>query len=417
MGLAASQARLLTITSRLSNTELRQQQIANTKMRLSADQEQVSTKYSNALNNQTLTLNDAPMTYSDLVAAGYSVVRTSDGASTQATTRTIERTTKNESLKPSMTVEAKKAQEPQKPTVTRPASQPTAPVQPTNRQKLDFSNLNQTITYLQQYDSTSNSMTSGGYIEGVRGTALGQVNSLYNQAVARGSYNSSSVQALKTLSSHVTTYLGLGNGHLNNLSAFISEKNAAVSADSYDVSVYNSLVSDKSSTIWTTYNSQKSSYDTQNAAWTAWSNYDTNHKTWENELAQLENAWTAYNNSSVTETVTEELEAKNDLVEALKSNSDFLIQGILSGYLTLMKDGQEVSLAGSKEISTVYDKTDDAQAEAEYKAEMAKINRKEKALDNEMKRLDTEHSALQTELESIKAIISDHAGKDFNLFS
>jgi len=260
-------------------------------------------------------------------------------------------------------------------------------------------------------------MTSGGYIEGVRGTALGQVNSLYNQAVARGSYNSSSVQALKTLSSHVTTYLGLGNGHLNNLSAFISEKNAAVSADSYDVSVYNSLVSDKSSTIWTTYNSQKSSYDTQNAAWTAWSNYDTNHKTWENELAQLENAWTAYNNSSVTETVTEELEAKNDLVEALKSNSDFLIQGILSGYLTLMKDGQEVSLAGSKEISTVYDKTDDAQAEAEYKAEMAKINRKEKALDNEMKRLDTEHSALQTELESIKAIISDHAGKDFNLFS
>jgi len=109
MGLAASQARLLTITSRLSNTELRQQQIANTKMRLSADQEQVSTKYSNALNNQTLTLNDAPMTYSDLVAAGYSVVRTSDGASTQATTRTIERTTKNESLKPSMTVEAKKS--------------------------------------------------------------------------------------------------------------------------------------------------------------------------------------------------------------------------------------------------------------------------------------------------------------------
>ena len=196
MGLAASQARLLTITSRLSNTELRQQQIANTKMRLSADQEQVSTKYSNALNNQTLTLNDAPMTYSDLVAAGHSVVRTSDGA-----------------------------------------------------------------------------------------------------------------------------YAG--------------------------------------------------------AAQTA----------------------------------------SNKSFEQMLNNSDFLIQGILSGYLTLMKDGQQVSLAGSKEISTVYDKSDDAQAEAEYNAAMAKINRKEKALDSEMKRLDTEHSALQTELESIKSIISDHAGKDFNLFS
>ena len=127
----------------------------------------------------------------------------------------------------------------------------------------------------------------------------------------------------------------------------------------------------------------------------------------ENETQNITQNITTNNSSSTS---------ANSLAQML-NNSDFLIQGILSGYLTLMKDGQQVSLAGSKEISTVYDKSDDAQAEAEYNAAMAKINRKEKALDNEMKRLDTEHSALQTELESIKSIISDHAGKDFNLFS
>ncbi len=45
MGLAASQARLLTITSRLSSVELRQQRIAMDKMRLANDSEAVSTKY------------------------------------------------------------------------------------------------------------------------------------------------------------------------------------------------------------------------------------------------------------------------------------------------------------------------------------------------------------------------------------
>ena len=415
MGLAASQARLLTITSRLSNTELRQQQIANTKMRLSADQEQVSTKYSNALNNQTLTLNDAPMTYYDLVAAGYSVVRTSDGVSTQATTRTIERTTKNESLKPSMTVEAKKAQEPQKPTVTRPASQPTAPVQPTT---VDFAPVFSELSKLNEKAREYN--TKGGAIDSFRWSMGSQITSLKTIATKVAAVTTSAVERVSTLQdswSKNITYTGKTNPWLTNFPQYMNDYNSAYSACMSAQSSYNAQVNNQNSSMWKQYNSQKSSYDTQNDAWTAWNNYDANHKTWENEVAQLENAWAAYNNSSVTVTETEEVEAKNDLAEALKSNSDFLIQGILSGYLTLMKDGQQVSLAGSKEISTVYDKSDDAQAEAEYNAAMAKINRKEKALDNEMKRLDTEHSALQTELESIKSIISNHASKDFNLFS
>ena len=50
MGMAASQARLLTITARLADNELRSQTINNAKMRLAAQSSQVSENYINALN-------------------------------------------------------------------------------------------------------------------------------------------------------------------------------------------------------------------------------------------------------------------------------------------------------------------------------------------------------------------------------
>ncbi len=54
MGLAASQARLLSITSRMSDNELRSQLINNAKMRLTADTSKVSDEYIAALNKTQL---------------------------------------------------------------------------------------------------------------------------------------------------------------------------------------------------------------------------------------------------------------------------------------------------------------------------------------------------------------------------
>lgn len=54
MGLAASQARLLSITQRMSDNELRAQLINNQKMRLSSESSQVSENYINALNKTNL---------------------------------------------------------------------------------------------------------------------------------------------------------------------------------------------------------------------------------------------------------------------------------------------------------------------------------------------------------------------------
>lgn len=54
MGLAASQARLLTITARLADNELKSQTINNAKMRLATQSSQASENYISALNNATM---------------------------------------------------------------------------------------------------------------------------------------------------------------------------------------------------------------------------------------------------------------------------------------------------------------------------------------------------------------------------
>lgn len=56
MGLSASQARMLSLTSRLSDLELRAQGASNAKIRLSDQAEQASQKYSDALDKQKLTI-------------------------------------------------------------------------------------------------------------------------------------------------------------------------------------------------------------------------------------------------------------------------------------------------------------------------------------------------------------------------
>ncbi len=55
MGMSASQARLLAITSRMNDVEFKSQQVANTKIRLADESEQVANAYTKALNQQKLT--------------------------------------------------------------------------------------------------------------------------------------------------------------------------------------------------------------------------------------------------------------------------------------------------------------------------------------------------------------------------
>lgn len=77
----------------------------------------------------------------------------------------------------------------------------------------------------------------------------------------------------------------------------------------------------------------------------------------------------------------------------------------------------DTSVSSNTRLAIETDSTQLAKAEAEYNAATAKINRKEKLLDNDLKALDTEHNALKTEYDSVKSLIGDNIDKSFQLFS
>jgi len=72
MGMSASQARLLSITSRLTNNEFRAQTITNSKLRLASESEEASRKYMDALESKKLMYgvydDNGDRTYTDLTA-------------------------------------------------------------------------------------------------------------------------------------------------------------------------------------------------------------------------------------------------------------------------------------------------------------------------------------------------------------
>ncbi|MBQ9688579.1 hypothetical protein IJV79_02960, partial [bacterium] len=108
-----------------------------------------------------------------------------------------------------------------------------------------------------------------------------------------------------------------------------------------------------------------------------------------------------------------------------KLNSpDWLQEQLTIGNITIARQEEDGSLA-KKQYNTslsyvAIDKMGDeviALAQAEYEAEVNRIARKEKKIDNELACIETEHSALEQQKESIKAVQEHNIEKGFQLFS
>ncbi len=511
MGLAASQARLLTITSRMSNNELRQQRIAMDKMRLASDSDKVSQKYSEALNNQTLKMSDGtkeiPLTYDNLKPFGYEVRRTSDGY----TTKNLEKPNPAnypKALDVTKVPEGKKWENSLKNIIQQYGEYPTTKTG--NIQQIfanatvpSIDNNEWTTTYksnataLEQSASETSAEIGTSLLELLQKQEYDKVIQIASDGKDGGvptEMAQQNIQAIaNSLITSITQTLGISNNSvfqsetqkfLEELKAGIvgyQDKNkhtqhgkAAVGAlkdanngiigngtskgllggserDEYFLNVSElarRLVAialntngGQNYTLGTAPNSSKidlnlsqsysvtsSSKGLTQAQWEqqaqkAFNSGNYSMLTWNDALNIAKGSVKIYEPDSSGKITTDydkalaDYNARTDLQSQLQSNPQFLIQGLLSGYFVLMKDGQQVSLTSDTKFLTEYDKSDDAAAEAEYKSQIAKINRKEKLLDNQAKRLDTEYSALSTELETIKSIISTHASKDFSLFS
>ena len=72
---------------------------------------------------------------------------------------------------------------------------------------------------------------------------------------------------------------------------------------------------------------------------------------------------------------------------------------------------------GNGAITEEYDRTDDAEAEAEYQTTQDRLQALDKKLELKLDQLETERSSIQTEIDSISKVIEDNIDSSFKAFS
>lgn len=102
---------------------------------------------------------------------------------------------------------------------------------------------------------------------------------------------------------------------------------------------------------------------------------------------------------------------------------EYLQEMITSGQWTIQQpsmneedEWSDFSWQSSTNIQSVSDTTDDAAAEAEYEAELARIQKRDKTLELRLEQIETEEQAVEKELESVKGIVKDNIQQSFQTF-
>lgn len=89
----------------------------------------------------------------------------------------------------------------------------------------------------------------------------------------------------------------------------------------------------------------------------------------------------------------------------------------LEYYSTKDKNFKTITISEDNCIQEVKDERAIARAESKYTQDMADLENKDNKLDLELKKLDTEHNALQTEYESVKNVVDKNVEASFKIFS
>jgi hypothetical protein len=105
--------------------------------------------------------------------------------------------------------------------------------------------------------------------------------------------------------------------------------------------------------------------------------------------------------------------ADNAVFESMIRNGQLMIKY----YSTTEKQFVSTTITEDQAIQDVKDERKIALAEVKYQNQMRDIERKDKKFDFELKKLDTEHNALQTEYDAVKSVIQKNIEKTFSIFS
>ena len=110
-------------------------------------------------------------------------------------------------------------------------------------------------------------------------------------------------------------------------------------------------------------------------------------------------------------------ELLNDLLMSGKATMDIISIDRSTGKLTDNKTSASTDTNVSFTNTSKIDSTTLKKAEAEYEHAMKLIDRQDKKYDLELNRLETERNALTTEYDSVKKVISDNIERTFGIFS
>ena len=89
---------------------------------------------------------------------------------------------------------------------------------------------------------------------------------------------------------------------------------------------------------------------------------------------------------------------------------------IVDDNIVLYKVFGDTSVATSTKLQEVSDEVGLKRAEAEYEADMNKINSKDTRYDNELSQLETERNAIKTEIETLETVAKENVDRTFKIF-
>ena len=457
MGLSSSQARLLTITARLTSNEYESQQISNAKMRLATQSEQASNEYIFALNSQKLmfTTYDAqgsPVTenltanalfsYSDLKnqyalvnshgqvllpSADVKNFENSNTLSEFLSSYGVTKIYKSETLQANAELlESAEYQGYYNNWINAVQELKTKTYTETDDAGNDV-----TLTSDQKYQ-LEKANTYNLYMEALEGYQDAVLKYETGVSVDIDGYLTRLTQA-KAAYSNTITY----DTWLQSQLAYETSKKTA--ADGTEITVTNetALYSDvkKYFTV-----QEEMAMEAKNLGCT--SAEDMYVYSDESKARWYTNLWYRLNGESTDKSAQGANQSNYEILDAKLASSAQWIQDALSqGVITIeaatyMKEPNLVpdsnkpltlQLKGiswtAKEYTSCTDFTteDDeraiAKAEAEYNRKNNEISAKDKKYENKIKTLDTEHNALQTEYESVQSAMSKNIERSFKAFS
>lgn len=424
MGMAASQARLLTITARMHDVEYQAQSIQNAKIALATQEDEVYREYLDALDQTTFTVKD---NNNQTVVANFNTLCGINAARATSKERYLLRDDKNSIIVSEEISSGYKAFE-GKGNNAYEFAMFMLDGQPSDFDRDKYAEKEKEI-----FNTNNNKNALPKNIADIRDNLVDKVYELYD-LLKDGSENFSALFN----ADNADDVKNIIRGDLT--SAIATIKSAY---EGYKSAMENGVENSYTDAIAEHYNSASKIMD----------GIDTQYETFEYLMYSTygEEIYEGAGNSAddfqsddfwYYVNLYKQIEANGGRITTISefdgidgignaaTDSDWLKNAIQSGKITIdistldnkgqinfRSTGVPSDSALEYTTTSTIDKTALAKAEAEYEHKMKEIDQKDKKFDMDLSKLETERNALSTEYESVKKVVDDNIKRTFGIFS